>query len=89
MNRRVFLAGGLALAGLVRRASAQLANRSVPVRYAPLTTSVKIPLAAVATPWQPVAFVAEARAKARRVLISGLLFRNDTSLSALCVTCPQ
>ena len=89
MNRRVFLAGGLALAGLDRRGSAQLAKPSVLVRYAPLTNSVKIPLTAVATPWHPVPFVAEARAKSRRVLISGVLFRNDTNLSALCVTCPH
>ena len=98
MNRRVFLAGGLALAGFVRRAWAQLANPSVPIRYAPLTRPVNIPVGAVATPWQPVPFVAEARLRQdfgaagpseRRVLISGVLFRTQTQLSALCVTCPH
>ena len=50
---------------------------------------MKIPLEAVTTPWRPVPFVAEATASARRVLISGVLFRNDANLSALCVTCPH
>ena len=95
MNRRIFLVGGLALVGLVRRARAQLAN---PVRYAPLTRPVTIPVSAVNAPWQPVPFVAEARVRqdvgaagvsGRRVLISGILFRNHTQLSALCVTCPH
>jgi len=89
MNRRVFLAGGLALAGFVRRAWAQLANPSVQVRYAPLTRPVTIPVSAVSTPWLPVPFVAEGRAESRRVLISGVLFRTQTQLSALCVTCPH
>jgi len=84
-GRRIFIASGLALLGLGRRAWAQLANSSPPVRYAPLTRPVKIPAAAVSTPWQPVPFVAEAtrsdepaapkRAARRRVLISGVLFR--------------
>ena len=95
MNRRIFLVGGLALVGLVRRARAQLAN---PVRYAPLTRPVTIPMSAVSAPWQPMPFVAEARlhkdvgaagVSGRRVLISGVLFRNHTQLSALCVTCPH
>jgi Rieske Fe-S protein len=89
MNRRVFLAGGLALAGFVRRAWAQLASPSPPVRYAPLIRPVTIPASAVTNPWQPVPFVAEARAESRRVLISGVLFRTQTQLSALCVTCPH
>src|SRR5688572_20562777 len=89
MNRRIFLAGGLALVGFVRRARAQLANVSSPVRYAPLTRPVIIPVSAVTTLWQPVPFVAESRVDSRRVLISGVLFRNQTQLSALCVTCPH
>ena len=72
-----------------RRAWAQLANPSTPVRYAILTRPVKIPLEAVTTPWRPVAFVAEGRSSERRVLISGVLFRTDAQLSALCVTCPH
>jgi Rieske Fe-S protein len=101
MNRRIFLAGGLALVGFGRRAWAQLANASSPVRYAPLTRPVTIPVSAVSTPWQPVPFTAESSlprrssgiAKTdeggRRVLISGVLFRNHTQWSALCVTCPH
>jgi Rieske Fe-S protein len=100
MNRRVFLAGGLALAGFVRRAWAQLADPpgqpnaaaalgTPPVRYAPLARPVTIPVSAVSTPWQPVPFVAEGRVESRRVLISGVLFRTHTRLSALCVTCPH
>lgn len=110
--RRVFIATGLALLGFGRRAWAQVASPSTPVRYAPLTRPVKIPLEAVAQPWRPVPFVAEgtridspaalkrearsrapraapARGTGRRVLISGVLFRTDTELSALCVTCPH
>lgn len=71
---------------------------SAPVRYAPLTAPVRIPLEAVKTPWRPEAFKAEAVAPpagttpARRVLLSGVLFRRVTvdgrpELSALCVTC--
>jgi Rieske Fe-S protein len=99
MNRRIFLAGGLALVGFVRRARAQLANPPSPVRYAPLTRPVTIPVSAVNTPWQPVPFVAEGSRDARRVLISGVLFRlrgagapgsiEVSQLSALCVTCPH
>lgn len=89
MNRRVFLAGGLGLAGFVRRAWAQIATPSVPVRYAPLTRPVKIPIAAIAHPWQPVPFVAEGAVQSRRVLISGVLFRTDMEMTALCVTCPH
>ena len=78
MNRRFFVATWLALVGLGRRAWAQAA----PVRYAALTRPVRIPLGEVTTPWQPVAFVAEAMAPAkaatpaRRVLINGVLFRR-------------
>ena len=68
------------------------------MRYAPLTAPVRIPLEAVKAPWRPVAFKAEAVAPpagttpARRVLLSGVLFRRVTmderpELSALCVTC--
>jgi len=89
MNRRIFVAAGLALLGLGRRAWAQLAEPTAPIRYAPLTRAVKIPSEAVKTPWQPAEFVAESTASGRRVLISGVLFRTDTGLSALCVTCPH
>lgn len=89
MKRRAFLAAGLALAGLARRAWGQLANPSAPVRYAPLARPVNIPASAVANPWQPVPFVAEGARQGRRVLISGVLFRTETDLSALCVTCPH
>jgi Rieske Fe-S protein len=84
MIRRAFLAHGLMLLGFTRQAS---------VRYAPLTMPVRIPLEAVKTPWLPVDFKAEAAAPAaRRVLLSGVLFRRAMSdgrpeLSALCVTC--
>ena len=63
-----------------------------------LSRPVRIPLEAVATPWHPVPFVAEAHFRAtaparpaaeRRVLISGVLFRTEANLSALCVTCPH
>ena len=87
--RRSFLAAGLALLGFGRRAWAQLANPVSPGRYVPLTRPVTIPVSAVSTPWQPVPFVAEGAAGSRRVLISGVLFRNHTQLSALCVTCPH
>lgn len=102
MNRRRFVSAGLALLGSVRHAWAQLASASGPIRYASLTRPVKIPVNAVAAPWQPVPFVAEARLPAarsgaagsdRRVLISGVLFRRasgaEEDLSALCVTCPH
>jgi Rieske Fe-S protein len=89
MNRRIFVAAGLALLGFGRRTWAQLANPSSPIRYASLTRAVTIPVDAVATPWRPVPFVAESTASGRRVLISGLVFRTDTELSALCVTCPH
>ena len=88
-RRRIFLATGLALAGLGRRAWAQRATPSAPVRYAPLTRAVRIPLDAVAAPWRPVSFVAEAMTAGRRVLISGVVFRTERALSALCVTCPH
>jgi Rieske Fe-S protein len=88
-KRRSFIATGLALLGFGRRARAQLVDPSAPIRYAALTRPVKIPVDAVAAPWKPVPFVAEAMTGPRRVLISGILFRNDTQLSALCVTCPH
>jgi Rieske Fe-S protein len=84
MFRRAFLAHGLLLAGFGRQAS---------VRYAALSTPVRIPLEAVKTPWAPVPFKAEAVARqARRVLLSGVLFRRSTTgerseLSAVCLTC--
>ena len=97
--RRRFLAAGLALFGFGRRMLAQMTASSGPVSYAPLTRAVKIPLTAVATPWSPVPFVAEAHFQPtgpgatagteRRVLISGVLFRTEANLSALCVTCPH
>ena len=63
---------------------------SAPIRYAALSRPVRIPLEAVAAPWHPVPFVAEVTApRCRRVLINGVLFRTDTNLSALCVTCPH
>ena len=104
MFRRTFLACGLMLLGFGRRVwacpqrsrGAQLIRPSA--RYAPLTSPVRIPLEAVKTPWRPVPFRAEAVAPpagttpARRVLLSGVLFRRVTSserpaLSALCLTC--
>ena len=104
MNRRIFISAGLALAGFARRARAQLADSSSSVRFATLTRPVRIPVDSVATPWQPVPFVAEgtrdepAAPKSRgsvseggqkRVLISGVVFRTETQLSAVCVTCPH
>lgn len=99
MKRRSFIGTALALAGFGRRVWAQVANPSTPIRYAELTRPVRIPLEAVTTPWRPVSFVAEARqnvarsgapgTSSRRVLISGVLFRTETNLSALCVTCPH
>ena len=94
--RRIFIAKALMLVGLGRRVWAQVSNTSTAVRYALLTRPVHIPLEAVTAPWQPVPFVAEARLvkrrrgrARRRVLISGVVFRTDTQLSALCVTCPH
>jgi len=96
-GRRRFIAAGLAVLGLGRRAWAQLVDPPAPVRYAALTRPVKIPVAAVAEPWHTVPFVAEGAQGARRVLISGVVFRRpsapgameDAQLSALCVTCPH
>lgn len=88
MTRRIFVAIGLALLGVGRRAWAQLAD-PLPVRYTPLTRPVRIPVDAVMASWRPVSFVAEGMSQARRVLVSGVLFRTDTNLSALCVTCPH
>jgi len=97
MFRRTFLGYGLVLVGFTRRAWAQLTTE--PPRYSPLTQPVRIPLESVTTPWRPVSFVAEAvlpptsGTPSRRVLIKGVLFRKETadnsSLSALCVTCPH
>jgi Rieske Fe-S protein len=89
VTRRIFVAIGLALLGFGRRTWAQLANPPVPIRYASLTHPVRIPLKEVTTPWQPVPFVAESVKSERRVLISGVIFRTNTNLSALCVTCPH
>jgi Rieske Fe-S protein len=98
-GRRRFFAAGLALLSFGRRVWAQAAAAPGPVRYAALTRPVTIPVESVAVPWRPVSFVAEAtrrdspaapkREARRRVLISGVLFRTDTGLSALCVTCPH
>jgi Rieske Fe-S protein len=88
-GRRSFIAAGLALLGFGRRAWAQLVDPSAPVRFAALTRPVKIPVEAVAAPWRAVPFVAEGAQGPRRVLISGVLFRTDMQLSALCVTCPH
>lgn len=94
MLRRVFVLHGLLLVGFGRRAWAQFIEPAA--RYFPLTHPVRIPLAEVKIPWQPVTFTAEAMAPAtattasRRVLISGVLFRKEMSdLSALCLTCPH
>ena len=99
MNRRIFISAGLALVGLLQDAWAQLTDSSPAVRYATLARPVNIPVDSVAKPWQPVSFVAEwtrdddravpKRVARRRVLISGVLFRTDTQLSALCITCPH
>jgi Rieske Fe-S protein len=99
MKRRAFFATGLALVAHGKRAWAQSVYPPTPTRYAALTTPVKIPVNAVAAPWQPVPFVAETttgggpaapkREARRRVLINGVLFRTETDLSALCVTCPH
>jgi len=94
MFRRAFLAAGLALAGLGRRAWAQLADDT---KFFPLTRPIRIPVEQVSGFWQPVTFTAEATAPAtpkrepHRVLISGVLFRRSEggSLSALCLTCPH
>jgi|SRR5688572_13283994 len=89
-GRRQFFAAGLALLSFGRRVWTQATVASTPVRYAALTRAVRIPVESVAAPWRPVPFVAESRgAGQRRVLISGVLFRTDTQLSALCVTCPH
>jgi Rieske Fe-S protein len=86
-GRRRFIGAALALVAFARSAWAQVTNTG-PVRYAALSRPVRIPLETVAVPWTPVAFVAEAMAP-RRVLISGVLFRTEKDLSALCVTCPH
>jgi Rieske Fe-S protein len=97
-GRRRFIGSVLTLVAFARSAWAQATN-AAPIRYAALSHPVRIPLEAVALPWHPVPFVAEARLRAehfgpaspegRRVLISGILFRTETALSALCVTCPH
>jgi Rieske Fe-S protein len=95
MIRRTFLASGLMLLGFGRRPRAQPAGAAA--RYAPLSVPVRIPLEAVSVPWQPVPFKADGVAPAsgatpaRRVLMSGVLFRRaggaPPELSALCLTC--
>lgn len=89
MNRRIFLSAALAAVGFYRRARAQLAGPPAAVRYASLTRPVRVPLADVTNPWQPVPFVAEGAHANRRVLINGVVFRTEKSISALCVTCPH
>lgn len=105
MIRRAFIGCGLMFLGFGRRLGAWAQRADAALRYAPLSRSIRIPLDAVATPWQPVAFTAEAMSPAtataasRRVLISGVLFRRGTrgaeapgsvdELSALCLTCPH
>ena len=86
-TRRRFIGAALTLVAFARFAWAQ-AKSAAPIRYAALSRPVRIPLQAVEVPWTPVSFVAEAMAP-RRVLISGVLFRTDANLSALCVTCPH
>lgn len=103
MFRRAFLKVGLMLVGVGRRARAQPAE----LRYARLSEPIRIPVDQVALPWRPVTFTAEAMApighpvpgggspgSARRVLISGVVFRRasdagPSALSALCLTCPH
>jgi Rieske Fe-S protein len=89
MRRRAFFATGIALVAHGKHAWAQSVNRPAPTRYVALTTPVKIPVNAVAGRWHPVSFVAEGLSKSRRVLINGVLFRTETDLSAVCVTCPH
>lgn len=86
-GRRRFIGAAVTLLGFARSAWAQ-ATGGAPIRYAPLSRPVRIPLETVAVPWSPVSFVAEAMAQ-RRVLVSGVLFRTEKDLSALCVTCPH
>jgi len=96
--RRSFLGFGLILVGVSRRGWGQTAG--APSGYAALSQPVRIPLNAVATPWQPVSFTAEAiaapaaGAAARRIVIKGVVYRKamtdgSSELSALCVTCPH
>jgi Rieske Fe-S protein len=90
MIRRSFLITGLTVLLPGRRVWEQPASSST--RYSPLTVPVRIPIEAVRTPWQPESFKAEAVAPpARRVLISGVLFRRPAAdraeLCALCLTC--
>jgi Rieske Fe-S protein len=96
MFRRTFLLLGAMLVGLPRRAWTRL-SRADP-GFQPLTTPVRVPLGQLSADWQPVAFKAEAmqagdsHAAARRVIISGVVFRAGGAapdLRALCVTCPH
>ena len=92
MRRRVFIALGLMLAGLGRRAWASrvLSRQAQSVRYAPLARPVSIPLENVKTPWSPVNFKAEAlqlrsgqaSEAGRRVLITGAVFRRTPASDA-------
>jgi Rieske Fe-S protein len=85
------------LVGFGRRAWAKLQDSSL--RFAPLSRPVRVPLDAVAVPWQQAPFTAEAMAPAtaktpsRRVLISGVVLRRPNResqpLTALCLTCPH
>lgn len=86
-GRRRFFGAVLTMLGLARSVRGQVAS-SAPIRYATLVRPVSIPLDSVAERWSPVAFVAEAMAP-RRVLISGVLYRTEKDLTALCVTCPH
>ena len=86
-GRRRFIGAAVTLLGFVRSAWAQ-ATGGAPISYAALSRPVRISLDAVTAPWNPVPFVAEAMAP-HRVLISGVLFRTASNLSALCVTCPH
>jgi Rieske Fe-S protein len=99
MVRRTFLALGLALAGIGRRAWARVAQPDA-VRFAPLRTPIHIPVAAVSQPWTPVKFTAEGTLPAsggrpaKRVILNGIVFRRQSPgerspVSALCVTCPH
>lgn len=86
-GRRKFIGAALTLFAFARSAWAQVTN-AASISYAPLSRPVRIPLEAVAVPWTPVSFVAEAMAP-RRILISGVLYRAEKDLSAVCVTCPH
>src|SRR5262245_38107197 len=61
-GRRRFIGAALTLVAFARSAWAQTTG-GAPIRYAPLSRPVRIPLDSVAAPWNPVSFVAEAMAQ--------------------------